>query len=72
MLKKKIIYTNHATIRKYERDISDNQILDTIENPDYLLTDSTGRKISRKKINGRLINVIYKDKERYIIIITVY
>ncbi|MBI4895292.1 MAG: DUF4258 domain-containing protein [Candidatus Aenigmarchaeota archaeon] len=67
---KKIIYTDHSLLRKYERDISDKEIEEVIKKPDYLIASSDGRQIARKKINNRVINVVYKD--RYIIIVTVY
>ena len=45
MNEKRIIYTVHAIRRKLERDVSDEDILKTIKEPDYTMTSVEGRKI---------------------------
>ena len=72
MQNKKIIYTDHANIRKFERDLSDAEISETINTPDYVIVSVDDRKTATKKIKNRTINVVYKDKIKNIIVITVY
>ncbi|HLD41628.1 MAG TPA: DUF4258 domain-containing protein [archaeon] len=71
-MEKILRYTKHSIERKDERDISENEIKETLENPDYTLTQSDDRKIRVKMIGNRIINVVYKEEKSTIIIITVY
>ena len=71
-MEKILRYTKHSIERKDERDISENEIKETLENPDYTLTQSDDRKIRVKVIGNRIINVVYKEEKSTIIIITVY
>lgn len=72
MQKKNIIYTGHSIKRKFERDISDDEVIKTLNEPDYTLSSIEGRKIAMKKINQKTIHVVYKEEKANIIIITVY
>lgn len=69
---KKIRYSQHALQRKFERDITDDEITKTLDEPDYTLTSIEERKIVVKKIGDRTIRIVYKEEKDYIIIITVY
>lgn len=69
---KKIIFSNHATIRCFERDITHETIKLIVKKADYIKRISEEKVIAVKKINGRNVSVVYVEKERYIKVITVY
>ncbi len=69
---KNIVYSNHAIQRKLERDITDTEISQTLDEPDYRLTTAEGRSIAVKKIGMKIIRVVYKEEKANIVVITVY
>lgn len=69
---KNIVYSNHAIQRKLERDITDLEISQTLNEPDYRLTTIDGRSIAVKRIGMKIIHVIYKEEKANIAVITVY
>jgi hypothetical protein len=71
MPKKNIRYTKHAVQRRLERNITDQQINQTLDNPDYTISDE-GKTVALRKIAEKTIKVVYIEKETYIKIITVY
>lgn len=63
--------TKHALLRMQQRGIDENSIASIIQNPDET-SDSFGRrKLARKTIGDRTLEVVY-IKEDEIIVITVY
>lgn len=63
--------TKHALIRMQQRGIDENSVASTILNPDET-SDSFGRrKLARKTIGDKTLEVVY-IKEEDIIVITVY
>ena len=65
----KIILTKHAKQRMNERGISIQNIQEAIEFPDY--TISKRNKIeSHKKINDKVLKVVYLKPDKFIKIIT--
>jgi hypothetical protein len=71
MIRKNIRYTRHAIERKLERNITDEQIKQTLEYPDYTKIYED-RKIAVKRINGKTITVVFVEGKTYIKIITAY
>ncbi len=71
-MKKKIVYTIHAIVRRVERDVEEKTIEMIISQPDYVKTSFDGEKTAVKTINGRTISVVYVEKETLIRVITVY
>lgn len=67
----KLIYTSHAKKRMLERDITEKDVLEIIEFPEYTLKRG-GEIEAYKKINNIMTKVVYIVKESYIKIITVY
>ncbi len=66
-----IIFSLHAKKRLKERTIKEKEVHEIIEIPEY--TIRRGKIIEAfKKINNRLIKVVYIKKENYIKVITVY
>ena len=54
-----------------ERGITDEEIEQTLENPNYTILHE-GRKVAVKHFKERTLKVIYIEEEKYIKIITVY
>ena len=71
MVRKNIRYTRHAIERKLERNITDEEIEQVIEYPDYTKVYED-RKIAVKHINERTITVVFVEEKTYIKIITTY
>ncbi|MBI2971424.1 MAG: DUF4258 domain-containing protein [Candidatus Aenigmarchaeota archaeon] len=69
---KPIRYSSHAIQRRFERDITERQVEETIRSSDYTKTSFDGRKIAVKKFEGRYVSVVYTEKETHIKIITIY
>ena len=69
---KKIIYTNHAVVRRIERDIEEKTIELIIRQPDYVKTMLDGKKIAIKNVDNKVMSVVYIEKEMHIKVITVY
>ena len=66
-----LIYSSHARKRMRQRGIKERDILDIIEFPEYTL--KRGEEIEAyKKLNGKMIKIVYVIKENYIKVITVY
>ena len=67
----RIVLSPHAKVRSKERQISLDEIKDTIENYE-IRTPTTHRRRTRvmKKINGRMITVIYEQKDGYSLVVT--
>jgi len=54
-----IKFTKHALQRIKKRNISKDEILDTINNPDLLKKDLYGNSVAQKIIKKRLLRVFY-------------
>ncbi|MBI1974062.1 DUF4258 domain-containing protein [Candidatus Micrarchaeota archaeon] len=72
MNKKKVVYSNHAITRMYQRDITEADIERTIDQPDYSIKSTDGRKIASKVIGSKTVRAIYKEESETIIVVTVY
>jgi len=68
----KILYSSHAKKRLRERGIKEEDVIETIEFPEYTIRRSNNEIEAYKKIKGRMLKVVYFQKERYIKIITLY
>ena len=67
---KNLRFTRHTVKRKLERNITDGQIQQTLDNPDYTLSHDE-RRFAVKQFAGKTITVVYIEKETFIKIITV-
>ena len=67
----KILYSPHAEKRMKQRSVSKEQVEDIVEFPNY--TIKRGKEIEAyKKVDNKMIKVVYFKGENYIKIITVY
>ncbi len=69
MNKMKIIFTNHAKQRMYERNIKFEQIKDSINFPDYTIRKGNKTEIY-KKFEEKTLKVVYIEEGNFIKIIT--
>jgi hypothetical protein len=65
----KIVLSHHAKKRLIERGIKMQDVQDTIEIPEYTISRGD-KKEAYKKINGKLLKVVYIKEDKYIKIIT--
>jgi len=55
----KIEFDRHAKRRMKERNVSEEEAMASIENPDFLAASLKGRKNAFKFINGRYLRITY-------------
>ncbi len=67
-----ISFTHHAKYRIMERNISVLNVRQTIKHPDSQRIDEYGMIVARKKIAGKLLEVVYRIKGSKRIVITAY
>ncbi len=68
----KIVFTNHAKCRIMERQISVQNVRQTIKNPDSRKEDVYGMITTRKVFGKRTLEIIYRVSGNTVIIITTY
>ena len=67
----KVEYSNHAKKRMKERAIKEKEIIDAVEFSEY--TIKRGEEIEAyKRINEKMLKVVYVNKEKFIKVITLY
>jgi len=71
MSQKDYILTNHVKERMKERGITEEEIEKVLKKPEYSYPGTKGEKNKVKTINGKKIRVVYKERPRRKIIITV-
>lgn len=69
---KRIIFSVHAKKRSLERDINEETVRYVIENPDYILRRFENEIESFKRIDDKVLKVVYVEKEKFIRVITLY
>lgn len=67
-----IEFSKHAKERINYRKISQKDVLGTIENPDRKALSFRGRKLHRKRIGSKILEVVTKKENIKIIVITAY
>jgi hypothetical protein len=68
----RIKFTKHALERMRVRNISKEEVIYTLNNPDKELNDSFGNKIAHKLKENYLLRVFYNVERKSKIIITAY
>ncbi|MHA1193138.1 MAG: DUF4258 domain-containing protein [Promethearchaeota archaeon] len=67
-----IIFTKHALERLRTRDISKEEVYDTVNNPDDILDDLFGNMIAQKIIRNYLLRVFYHKEGKSKVVLTAY
>ncbi len=65
----KITLSSHAKKRLFERGIKMNEVLETIEMPDYIVSKNN-KKEAHKKIKDKTLKIVYSQEDKYIKVIT--
>jgi hypothetical protein len=68
---KKIIFDRHAVRRMKERQVTEEEVQETIATPDSIEPSIKGRTNSYTFSNGRFLRVTHKEEMTNILIITV-
>lgn len=68
----KLKFTDHAQYRIRERKISIEDIKSVVRSPDFSKNSADGYIESRKKIESKVLEVIYKKEGNVILVITSY
>jgi len=66
------IYTRHAQIRIEQRNLIKSQIEQTVLQPDRILHGFKGRQLAQKEFSSYTLEVVYRQEERGIVILTAY
>lgn len=69
---KKVLFIPNARERLKDRGIPKELVISILEKPDSLEERYAGRKVAQKSLNGKLIRVIYEERDDEILIITAY
>lgn len=67
-----IMFTEHAEKRLKERGVKKEQVKETIEFPEYTIKRTNNEIEAYKKMAGKMLKVVYLEKEKYIKVITLY
>ncbi len=68
----RIVFSEHATERMIQREISELQVYTTIKSPQEKVESYRERTIYKRKINTKTLEVITKLENKNIIIISAY
>jgi len=69
---KTVIYSKHAILRMYQRDISESLVESALKYPDYTISRADGTKKTIKSLANATITIVFVEKENYIKVVTVY
>lgn len=67
-----INFTNHAKIRIDERGVSILHIEQTLKSPDTINRGFDGTILSRKGFAGKILEVVYTENKKKVVVITAY
>ena len=68
---KRLIFTAHAYERLKERGMTEDFVVSALSSPDFVINRGEESE-AYKKIAGKLLKVVYVEKESFIRIITLY
>jgi hypothetical protein len=57
----RITYTHHARQRMIQRNVSAEQVVETLDTPDELITGANGEQIAIKRFDAREVHVVYEE-----------
>jgi hypothetical protein len=67
----RLVYTAHAKKRMLERGISEEDVELVLSLPEYVNDARMGALVASKRINGKVMRIIYNLEGNMIIVITV-
>ena len=66
------MYTKHALTRIEQRNLIKSQIEQTVLQPDRIPPSFKGRQLAQREFSGYTLEVVYKQEEEGIVILTAY
>ena len=69
---KEIIFHPHVIRKMRERDLSADDIIATVQNPQSVSMGDYGRKVAHRLHGKYWLKVIYEENEKHILVITAY
>jgi len=66
------VYTSHAQTRIGQRNLSTDRIEQTVLRPDTVWSGFRKCMVARKEFSGAVLEVVYRQQEDAIIIVTAY
>ena len=67
-----IVISHHARKQLKERNISEQRVMETIINPDEILTSFKNRQLRRKRFSDMILEVVTVTEDARITVITTY
>lgn len=68
---KKIIFSDHALERRQERNITEQEVRQVLDDPHINIpTRRKRRKRAMKTLDGRTLDIIYEERPDYIYVVT--
>ena len=67
-----IIFTKHALERMKQRGITRDEVVQVLSMSKERLIDSLGHSIAQLDSNGKVLRVFFNERDKDIIVITVY
>ena len=68
----KILLITHAKNRMRAYDITETQLIDALEKPDSITKGHSERLIAQKRINGKILRVVFEQDNEAIVVVTAY
>ena len=72
MVETKIKFSDHAKDRIKERKIPTDEVLSVVKNPEEIITSFKNRKLFRRRVRGKMLEVVAVEDEAVLEIITAY
>ena len=72
MVETKIKFSDHAKDRIKERKIPTDEVLSVVKNPEEIVTSFKNRKLFRRRVRGKMLEVVAVEDEAVLEIITAY
>lgn len=66
----KIIFSAHSLLKLKQRNIVKQKVIQTIENPDVVLSSLASRQLARKKFGKLYLKVVFIKESDTIVVIT--
>lgn len=67
-----IILSDHAKDQIKRRKIPLSQVRKTLQNPVEIIPSFRGRKLQRRRVGGKMLEVVIKTEDSKIVVITAY
>lgn len=65
-----IIFTQHALLKLKQREIKRNLVLETLKNPEKILSSRNDREIAFRKFGKLYLKVVFRKEQNNIVVIT--